>query len=89
MLSCVIIPREHRLEPRREEQSPNELHASFSRDDQFSNDPQEHGQSGSRQPLIWEGDVSYFQLGNAGFAGGATPMKRRTFPPRQRRSRTH
>jgi hypothetical protein len=48
----------------------NELHASFSRDDQFSTP------TGLVNPLLptvdLEGDVSDLQLGNAGFAGGRT-----------------
>jgi hypothetical protein len=48
----------------------NELHASFSRDDQFSTP------TGQVNPLLptadLEGDISDFQLGNAGFAGGRT-----------------
>ena len=48
----------------------NELHASFSRDDQFSTP------TGLVNPVYptadLEGDVSDFQLGNAGFAGGHT-----------------
>ena len=48
----------------------NELHASFSRDDQFSTP------TGQVNPVLptadLEGDVSDFQLGNAGFAGGRT-----------------
>jgi len=48
----------------------NEIHASFSRDDQFSTP------TGMVNPVYptadLEGDVSDFQLGNAGFAGGRT-----------------
>ena len=48
----------------------NELHASFSRDDQFSTP------TGQVNPVLptadLEGNVSDFQLGNAGFAGGRT-----------------
>ena len=48
----------------------NELHASFSRDDQFSTP------TGQVNPILptadLEGDLSDFQLGNAGFAGGRT-----------------
>ncbi len=48
----------------------NEVHASFSRDDQFSTPT---GQVNSVLPTAdLEGDVSDFQLGNAGFAGGRT-----------------
>jgi len=48
----------------------NELHASFSRDDQFSTP------TGQLNPFLptadLEGNISDFQLGNAGFAGGRT-----------------
>jgi len=48
----------------------NEIHASFSRDDQFSTPT---GQVNPAYPTAdLEGDVSDFQLGNAGFAGGRT-----------------
>ncbi len=48
----------------------NEIHASFSRDDQFSTPT---GQVNPVYPTAdLEGDVSDFQLGNAGFAGGHT-----------------
>lgn len=48
----------------------NEVHASFSRDDQFSTPT---GQVNPVYPTAdLEGDVSDFQLGNAGFAGGHT-----------------
>ncbi len=48
----------------------NELHASFSRDDQYSTPT---GLVNPAYPTAdLEGDVSDFQLGNAGFAGGRT-----------------